>query len=109
MRRLLSLAIAVALPALATAQTTRDPLAGFDAYVERAMKDWQVPGLAIAVVKDGKTVLSRGYGTRTLGANEPVDEHTLFAVGSTTKAFTAALVGMLVDDGKVRWDVPVSM
>lgn len=85
----------------------QDALAGLDAYAAKAAKDWKVAGLAIAVVKDGKVVLSKGYGVRELGKSEPVDEHTLFAIGSTTKAMTAALVGMLVDEQKLAWDDPV--
>ena len=72
------------------------------------MRDWKTPGLAIAVVKDGEVVFAKGYGVRRLGAPEPVDEHTLFAVGSTTKAMTAAALGMLVDEGKLGWDDPVT-
>jgi len=83
------------------------PLDGFDAYVQQAVADWEAPGLAIAVVKDGEVVFVRGYGVRELGRAEPVDEHTLFAIGSTTKAMTAALVGMLVDEGELGWDDPV--
>ena len=85
----------------------QDTLAGLDAYTAKAVKDWKVPGLAVAVIKDGKVVLSKGYGVRRLGQSEPVDEHTLFAIGSTTKAMTAALVGMLVDEQKLAWDDPV--
>jgi len=86
------------------------PLEGFDPYARAAREDWETPGLAIAVVADGRIVFERGYGTRRLGdesADAQVDEHTLFAIGSTTKAMTAALVGMLVDDGKLGWDDPV--
>ncbi len=83
------------------------PLTGFDDLVARAMKDWRVPGLAMAVAKDGKVVVERGYGVRQLGQPAPVDSHTLFAIGSTTKAMTAALVGMLVDDKLLAWDDPV--
>ena len=83
------------------------PLDGFDAYVAKAVADWKVPGFAIAVVKDGKVVLSKGYGVREAGKPEAVDEHTLFAIGSTTKAMTAALIGMLVDERKLAWDDPV--
>lgn len=83
------------------------PLAGFDEYVAKAVADWKTPGLAIAVVKDGKVAFSKGYGVRELGRPQPVDERTLFAIGSTTKAMTAALVGMLVDEQKVAWDDPV--
>jgi CubicO group peptidase (beta-lactamase class C family) len=80
------------------------PLAGFDAYVAKAVQEWGTPGLAIAVVKDGQVVFSKGYGVRELGKPQPVDTHTLFAIGSTTKAMTAALAGMLVDEKKLAWD-----
>jgi CubicO group peptidase (beta-lactamase class C family) len=94
--------ILAALPALAEAQSK--PLEGFDAYVSKAVKDWHAPGLAIAVVHDDSVVFIKGYGTRTVGKNEPVDEHTRFACASTTKAMTAMLMAMLVDSGKVQWD-----
>jgi CubicO group peptidase (beta-lactamase class C family) len=81
-----------------------DPLAGLDAYVERARRDWEVPGLAVAVVRDDSVVFLRGYGVRALGAADPVDAHTLFANASTTKAFTAAAAAALVDEGRLRWD-----
>ncbi len=80
------------------------PLAGFDEYVAQAMAEWQVPGLGLAIVRDDRVVHARGYGVRTLGKPEPVDQHTLFAIGSQTKAFTAATVAMLVDEGKLTWD-----
>ncbi len=82
-------------------------LAGFDASVAKAVQEWGVPGLAIAVVKDGQVVFSKGYGVRQLGAPGAVDAETLFAIGSTTKAMTAALAGMLVDEKKLAWDDPV--
>ncbi|MGE0363082.1 MAG: serine hydrolase [Vicinamibacterales bacterium] len=80
------------------------PLAGFDALVAQAVREWRTPGLAIAVVKDGEVVFARGYGVPRLGGAEAVDDRTLFAVGSTTKAMTAAAVAMLVDEGRLRWD-----
>ena len=79
-------------------------LAGFDAGVASAVQDWRVPGLAVAVVKDGAVVFSKGYGVRELGKPAVVDTHTLFAIGSTTKAMTAALIAMLVDEKKLAWD-----
>jgi CubicO group peptidase (beta-lactamase class C family) len=88
-------------------RTQAGPLAGFDAYVAKAVKDWNTPGLAIAVVKDRAVVFSKGFGVRERGKPTPVDSQTLFAIGSTTKAMTAALVGMLVDDKKLAWDDPV--
>jgi CubicO group peptidase (beta-lactamase class C family) len=93
------------LPPAAFSQET--PLSGFDAYVTKAVQDWRTPGLAIAVVKDGKVVFMKGYGVREQGKPQPADEHTLFAIGSTTKAMTASLVGMLVDEKKLDWDDPV--
>ncbi|HEX9166705.1 MAG TPA: serine hydrolase domain-containing protein, partial [Gemmatimonadales bacterium] len=75
------------------------PLRPLDAYVTRALPAWEAPGLAIAVVKDGAMIYANGWGVRELGKPDRVDGNTLFAVGSTTKAFTSALLGMLVDEG----------
>ena len=90
------------------AHAQQAPLAGLDEYVNKAMKDWGVPGLAIAVIKDDGIVLARGYGVRELGKSEPVSERTLFAIGSSSKAFTAAAIAMLVDDKKLTWDTPAT-
>jgi CubicO group peptidase (beta-lactamase class C family) len=86
----------------------RKPLDGFDAYVAKAVKDWKVPGLAIAVVKDDSLVFAKGYGVREIGKPDPVDANTRFAIGSTTKAMTVAALGMLVDEGKLKWDDKVT-
>ena len=83
-------------------------LAGFDDYVNKAIKDWEVPGVAIAIVKDDKIVLARGYGVKKLGDPAPVDERTLFAIGSSSKAFTAASIAMLVDEGRLKWNDPAT-
>lgn len=80
------------------------PLQGFDDYVNRAIKDWEVPGVAIAVVKDDKIVFAKGYGVRELGKSDPVTANTIFAIGSSSKAFTAAALAMLADEGKLKWD-----
>lgn len=82
--------------------------ADFDDYVAAAAKEWNVPGLAIAVVKDDRIVFERGYGTTSLSGGGSVDEHTMFSIGSTTKAMTSAAIGMLVDEGKLAWDDTVS-
>jgi CubicO group peptidase (beta-lactamase class C family) len=103
--------LAATLASAAAAQSPNgrtDPAATLDAYTAKAVRDWQIPGLAISVVKDGRVVFAKGYGVRELGKNAPADAHTLFAIGSTTKAMTAAAIGMLVDEGKVRWDDPVT-
>jgi CubicO group peptidase (beta-lactamase class C family) len=77
---------------------------GFDAYVQRAITELNTPGIAIAVVKDGRTVFAKGYGVRKLGSPERVDTNTVFQVASNTKATTAALLAMLVDEGKLKWN-----
>src|SRR6266446_8804700 len=74
------------------------------AYAARVLKDFEVPGLAVAIVKDGKVLLAKGYGVRKLGDRTPVDENTLFGIGSNTKAFTTAALATLVDEGKISWD-----
>jgi len=97
----------VALAAFIPAFAQEAPLNGFDDYVNKALREWEVPGLAIAIVKDDRIVLAKGYGVRKLGDPSPVNERTLFAIGSSSKAFTAAAVAMLVDEGKLKWDDPV--
>ena len=84
------------------------PLTGFDDYVNKAIRDWGVPGVAIAIVKDDKIVLAKGYGVKKFGDSAPVDEKTIFAIGSSSKAFTAAAIAMLVDEGKLKWNDPAS-
>ena len=83
------------------------PPADLDAWVARSMKTFDVPGMAVAIVKDGKVAVARGYGVRKLGEPAPVDAHTLFGIASNTKAFTAAALAILVDEGKLAWDDPV--
>src|ERR1700758_160641 len=85
----------------------QSPPPDLDAYVARSMKTFDVPGMAIAIVKDGKVVLSKGYGVRKLGESTPVDENPLFGIGSNPKAFTAAALATLVDVHKIEWDDPV--
>jgi len=97
------------LPADPQAQTTtpNDVPADLDAYVASSMKTFDVPGIAVAIVKDGKILLAKGYGVRRLGDPAPVDEFTQFGIGSNTKAFTSAALATLVDEGKLSWDDPV--
>lgn len=78
-----------------------------DDYLEDAVKRSQSPGVAVAVVKDGKVLATKGYGVRTLGKPERVDENTVFDTASLSKSFTAAVIATLVDEGKMRWDDPV--
>jgi CubicO group peptidase (beta-lactamase class C family) len=98
----LLLVAAAAVPAPAPAQAAE--LADLEPFIEQAMRDWEIPGLAIAVVRDDSVILARGFGEREIGTGQPVDEHTLFAIASTTKAMTVATLGMLVDEGIIQWD-----
>ncbi len=79
-----------------------------DTYVATAMKEFHVPGVAIAIVKNDSIVYAKGYGTRTIDKNEPVDPNTIFAIGSASKAFTTALIAMAVDEGKMKWNEKVT-
>jgi CubicO group peptidase (beta-lactamase class C family) len=85
-----------------------EPFDQLDDYVNAAMKKWQVPGLAMAVVKDGKIVLVRGYGVTKVGGDRPVDGKTVFPLASITKNFTATALALLVEEGKLAWDDPVT-
>src|ERR1700684_136891 len=91
----------------AQAQSPTAPPADLDAYVASSMKTFNVPGMAVAIVKDGKIIVAKGYGVRKLGDSTPVDEFTLFGIGSNTKAFTTAALATLIDEGKLSWDDPV--
>ena len=84
------------------------PSSTIDSLVTATMKTFEVPGIAVAVVKDGKVIHSKGYGVRSLANNLPVDENTLFGIASNSKAFTTAALGMLVDAGKIKWDDKVT-
>ncbi len=84
-----------------------DRFDGIDQYVQSALKTWDVPGLAIAVVRNDKVVLARGYGVSQLGTDRVVNADTLFHLASCEKSFVATAVGLLVEEGKVNWDDPV--
>jgi len=99
------LAVVLTLPAALVAQSTAPP--DLDAYVASSMKTFDVPGMAVAIVKDGKILVAKGYGVRKLGDPTAVDEFTTFGIGSNTKAFTTAALATLVDEGKLSWDDPV--
>ncbi|MGN6803659.1 MAG: serine hydrolase [Ginsengibacter sp.] len=75
-----------------------------DALVERTMKTFDVPGIAVAVVKDGKIIHEKGYGVTSLNTMQKMNEHTRFGIASNSKAFTVAALGILVDEGKLNWD-----
>ena len=97
------------LPALVLLASALCPAQDYvDKVVERARKEFDVPGIAVAIVKDGNVVLAKGYGVRRHGESAPVTAQSLFRIASNTKAFTTAALAMLVDEGKIRWDDPVT-
>lgn len=93
--------------AAAIGATQAAPQDSISSDVERVLRTFDVPGIAIAIVKDGKVVTTRGFGVRKLGEAAPVDGQTLFEIASNSKAFTAVALAMLVDEGKLKWDDPV--
>ena len=82
-------------------------LPAFGDYAERARATWGTPGMAIAVVHRDQVVYTKGFGVKKVGGADPIDPHTVFPIGSTSKAFTSALVALLADAGKLRWEDPV--
>src|SRR5262245_7433091 len=79
-------------------------LAAIDAYAAKARAEWNAPALAIAIVKSDSVIFAKGYGVLEKGKSKAADENTLFAIGSSSKAFTTASLAMLVDEGKLKWD-----
>ncbi len=95
----------VVLPRGAAAQ---EPYPGLDAYIVKSMQELKVPGLAIAIVRNDSVIYTKGYGVLAIGGTTPVNENTLFEIGSSTKAFTATLMSMMVSDGKMHYDDLIS-
>ena len=104
---LLAVSAFIGAPADARAQAP-EPLQGLEAFVEEGMSRWGIPGLAIAVVKDDEVVFAEGFGVLGLEDPRPVDASTLFGIASVSKAVTAGALGMLVDEGLIDWDDPVT-
>ncbi len=102
-----ALALLAATPAAAQRPRTFADLRGFDQWVAETMAAWHVPGLAIGAVRDGQVVIAKGYGLRDVETELPVTQRTLMGIGSNSKSFTVVLMGMMVDEKKIAWDVPV--
>jgi len=100
--------LAVVFSVSAVSQTLEQRLATIDSYAQKVLKDQNGVGMAIAIVKDGRVAFAKGYGTRELGTSSPVDENTVFAIASNSKAFTTASLAILVDEGKLSWEDKVS-
>src|SRR5713226_4463930 len=105
--KMCAIALLFALLCAGSALAQNVPPPDLDAYVARVLKTFDVPGLSVAIVRDGKVIVAKGYGVRKLGEPAPVDENTLFEIGSNTKAFTSAPLASLVDEGKISWHNPV--
>jgi CubicO group peptidase (beta-lactamase class C family) len=105
MKKFLILTLVVTLTALHV-PVHAQPLApdAIDKLVTRTLSTFNVPGIAVGIVKDGQLVFARGYGVRSLNSRQPVDANTLFGIASNTKAFTAAALGILIDEGRLHWD-----
>ncbi|MEO9021399.1 MAG: serine hydrolase [Ginsengibacter sp.] len=78
-----------------------------DNYISKVLQTFEVPGMSVAIVKDGKVLLAKGFGVKTIGEQSPIDAHTLFSIASNSKAFTTAALAILVEEGKIKWDDPV--
>src|SRR6185437_8229463 len=102
--RACSVAIVALLGARGAAAQQADPYPGLGAYVAKAMQTWQVPGLSVAIVRNDSVIYAKGFGVLGAKSSTPVTERTLFEIGSSTKAFTATLVAMLVGEGKMHFD-----
>jgi CubicO group peptidase (beta-lactamase class C family) len=103
----LALLLVAAGAAIVAAQSQASAPPDVDQWVGRAMREFDVPGLALAIVKDDAVVVAKGYGVRKLGEPAPVDARTLFGIASNTKVFTATALGLLVEEHKIEWDAPV--
>lgn len=103
--RIVAIALFIIVPRSVMAQAVTGPdITVLTDRIEKARSDWNVPGLSVAIVKDGQVLLSRGFGLRESGKPEPVDGDTLFAIASNSKAFTAAALAMLEEEGKLKWN-----
>ncbi len=79
-------------------------ITNLDRYYEKCVQDWDIPGMSVAIVKDGQVIFSKGYGVKKAGKNERPDGNTMYAIASNSKAFTSFIIGQLVDEGKCSWD-----
>jgi len=99
----LSLFVLFTISLSAQSKTDKAILTKLDATFEKALKDFNVPGMAIAIVKDDQVIFNKGYGVKNAKTGEPVTPNSSFAIASNTKAFTAAALAILVDEGKIKW------
>ena len=106
MKRKLSILFILILTHVIQAQplTSNGPIQRIDKMAQSALEQFNVPGMAIAIVQDQSVLLSKGYGVRSVSTLKPVTDSTLFAIASNSKAFTAAALAIMVDRGQIAWD-----
>ena len=104
----LSLLTCLLVSKLILAQTPAFIKDSIDSYINKGLKDWDVPGLSVVIVKDGKVVLMKGYGVKDIKTLSPVDENTLFMIASNTKLFTGTALALLETRGKISLDDKVT-
>ncbi len=104
----ITLVLACALPLAHAAQPAAGPTPqAIDAAVRATIERYQLPGIAVGVIDDGKVIYARGHGETVAGSGDPVTTRTLFKIASNSKAMTGAVLARLVQQGRLRWDVPV--
>jgi CubicO group peptidase (beta-lactamase class C family) len=99
----LTFALFLSLLTFGQSKEDKASIAKLDAIFQKALTDFNVPGMAIAIVKDDQVLLSKGYGVKNANSNEKVTDKTSFAIASNSKAFTSAALAILVDEGKIKW------
>jgi CubicO group peptidase (beta-lactamase class C family) len=104
---LISFLLVAAASATLPSQAPSGAPPNLDAYVAEVMRAFEVPGIALTIVKDGSVVVAKGYGVKKAGEQALVDSKTLFGIASNTKVFTATALGLLVEGGRLEWDAPV--
>src|SRR3954471_14307777 len=106
---LLLFALSLAAPARAQDKSAEvaKKLEGFDAFMDKTLKDWNAPGIGVGVVVEDKLVFAKGYGYRDYEKKLPITPSTLFPIASNTKLFTAIAAGFLVEEGKLTWNRPI--
>jgi CubicO group peptidase (beta-lactamase class C family) len=97
-----------AMTVVAGTLSAQEPYPGLEAYVSKAMETWKIPGISIAIVRNDSVIYAKGFGAISFDGKTPVSDQTLFEIGSSSKAFTSAVVAMLVSDGKMRFDERLS-
>ena len=108
MKNKITLLLIIWVISLSTAVAQKIQLDSLDIFIYQLMKDFDVPGLSVGIVQNDSILYSKGFGTRQINKNLPVDENTIFGIGSISKSFTALTLGILVDEGKLDWDDKVT-